>query len=225
MADIELNVEVREKAGSGAARAVRRAGKVPGVLYGGPRGPVPIAADANAFGKALYTGKLLGHLITLRYGDETQPVIARDVQFDPVSDRPVHFDLFRVEENQMVKIAVPVAFTHQDTCPGIKRGGTLNIARHEVELWVRADHIPEALVVDLGNRKIGDTIRISDIVLPDGAEPTITDRDFTVATITTSSAQMAEDAAADAEVAEAQHEASVEEAEVEAETEEKTEKA
>jgi large subunit ribosomal protein L25 len=221
MADIELNVEVREKAGSGAARAVRRAGKVPGVLYGGPRGPVAIAADANAFGKALYTGKLLGHLITLRYGKETQPVIARDVQFHPVSDRPLHFDLYRVEENQRIKISVPVAFLHQDTCPGIKRGGTLNIARHDVELWVRADHIPEALIVDLAKRQIGDTIRISDIPMPEGAEPTITDRDFTVATIATTSAQMAEDAAADAEVAEAQHEATVE-AEAEATADEET---
>ena len=204
MADIELNVEVREKAGSGAARAVRREGKVPGVLYGGPRGPVPIAMNANAFGKALYTGKLLGHLVTLRYGEETQSVIAKDVQFHPVSDKPMHFDLYRVDEHQLIRIAVPVHFRNQEASPGLKRGGTLNVARHEIELMVRADHIPEELIADLTGREIGDTIRISDIPLPEGAEPAIADRDFTVATIASSSSQMAADAAADEAAATAQ---------------------
>ena len=204
MADIELNVEVRDRAGSGAARAVRREGKVPGVLYGGPRGPVPIAMNANAFGKALYTGKLLGHLVTLRYGEETQSVIAKDVQFHPVSDKPMHFDLFRVDEHQLIRIAIPVHFRNQDASPGLKRGGTLNVARHEIELMVRADHIPEELIADLTGREIGDTIRMSDIPLPEGAEPAITDRDFTVATIASSSSQMAADAAADEAAATAQ---------------------
>ena len=204
MADIELNVEVRDKAGSGAARAVRREGKVPGVLYGGPRGPVPIAVNANAFGKALYTGKLLGHLVTLRYGEETQSVIAKDVQFHPVSDKPMHFDLFRVDEHQLIRIAVPVHFRNQEASPGLKRGGTLNVARHEIELMVRANHIPEELIADLTGREIGDTIRISDIPLPEGAEPAIADRDFTVATIASSSSQMAADAAADEAAAAAQ---------------------
>ena len=204
MADIELNVEVRQKAGGGAARAVRREGKVPGVLYGGPRGPVPIAVNANAFAKSLYTGKLLGHLVTLRYGEETQKVIAKDVQFDPVSDRPLHFDLYRVDEHQLVKIAIPVHFRNQEASPGLKRGGALNVSRHEVELWVRADNIPEELVADLTGREIGDTVRISEIPLPEGAEPVIADRDFTVATIATSSSQMAADAAADEAAATAQ---------------------
>ena len=212
MADIELTVELREKAGSGAARAVRREGKVPGVLYGGPRGPVPVAANANAFGKALYTGKLLGHLITLRYGEETQPVIAKDVQFHPVSDKPMHFDLFRVDENQLIRIAIPVHFRNQEASPGLKRGGTLNVARHEVDLMVRADHIPEELIVDLTGLEIGDTIRISDIPLPQGAHPAITDRDFTVATVATSSSQMAADAAADEAAATAQSAAAAPEA-------------
>ncbi len=208
MADIELNVEVREKAGSGSARAVRREGKLPGVLYGGPLGPVPIAMNANAFGKALYTGKLLGHLVTLRYGEETQAVIAKDVQFHPVSDKPLHFDLYRVDGQQLIRIAVPVHFRNQEASPGLKRGGTLNVARHEVELMVRADHIPEELIVDLSGLEIGDTIRISDIKLPEGAEPAIADRDFTVATVASSSSQMAADAAADEAAAEAQSGAS-----------------
>ncbi len=196
MADIELNVEVRKTVGSGGSRATRREGKVPGVLYGGPRGPVPIAVNANAFNKALYTGKLLGHLVTLRHGAETQKVIAKDVQFHPVSDQPVHFDLFRVDEDQRIKIAVPVHFRNQEASPGLKRGGALNVSRHEIELWVRADHIPEELVVDLTGREIGDTIRVSDVKLPEGAEPVITDRDFTIATVAGTSAQMSEAAAA-----------------------------
>ena len=195
MAEIVLNVEVREQVGSGGARAARRAGKVPGVLYGGPRGPVPVAVNANAFGKALYTGKLLGHLVTLRYGDESQPVIAKDVQFDPVSDRPVHFDLYRVDEHQLVKIAIPVHFRNQEGSPGIKRGGALNIARHEVELWVPADQIPEELIADLTGLDIGDAVRFSDLPLPTGAEPAITGRDFVIATVTGTSAQASEEAA------------------------------
>ena len=201
MADIELNVEVRERTGTGGARAARNAGKVPGVLYGGPRGPVPIAVAENAFKKALYTGKLLGHLITLRYGEETQPVIARDVQFDPVSDRPVHFDLFRVEEHQRVKIAVPVHFINQDTSRGLKRGGTLNIARHEVELFVPADEIPEEITVDLANVDMGEAVRFSALTLAAGIEPVIKDRDFVIATIAAPGGAAAADAQADADLA------------------------
>jgi large subunit ribosomal protein L25 len=196
MAEIVLNVELRETVGSGGSRAARRAGKVPGVLYGGPRGPVPIAINANAFGKALYTGKLLGHLVTLRYGEESQPVIAKDVQFHPVTDRPIHFDLYRVDEHQLVKINVPVHFRHHDASPGLKRGGALNIARHEVELWAPADEIPEELIVDLTGLEIGDAVRISSIALPKGVDPVIADRDFIIATVAGSSASASEAAEA-----------------------------
>jgi large subunit ribosomal protein L25 len=196
MAEIVLNVELRETVGSGGSRAARRAGKVPGVLYGGPRGPVPIAINANAFGKALYTGKLLGHLVTLRYGDESQPVIAKDVQFHPVTDRPIHFDLYRVDEHQLVKINVPVHFRHHEASPGLKRGGALNIARHEVELWAPADEIPEELIADLTGLEIGDAVRISNIALPKGVDPVIVDRDFIIATVAGSSASASEAAEA-----------------------------
>jgi large subunit ribosomal protein L25 len=196
MAEIVLNVELRDTIGSGGSRAARRAGKVPGVLYGGPRGPVPIAINANAFGKALYTGKLLGHLVTLRYGEESQPVIAKDVQFHPVTDRPIHFDLYRVDEHQLVKINVPVHFRHHDASPGLKRGGALNIARHEVELWAPADEIPEELIVDLTGLEIGDAVRISSIALPKGVDPVIADRDFIIATVAGSSASASEAAEA-----------------------------
>jgi large subunit ribosomal protein L25 len=194
MAEIVLNVEVRERAGTGATRAVRREGKVPGVLYGGKEGPVAIAVRGSEFRKALYTGKLLGHLVTLRYGKETQPVIAKDVQFHPVTDEPTHFDLYRVSANQQIRIAVAVHFRNHDASPGIKRGGTLNVNLHELELMVPADKIPEELVVDLTGLDIGDTIRAADIQLPAGAELELHVRDATVASIATSSAMQSEDA-------------------------------
>ncbi|HVN00364.1 MAG TPA: 50S ribosomal protein L25/general stress protein Ctc [Caulobacteraceae bacterium] len=194
MAEIVLNVEVREGAGTGAARTLRRSGKVPGVLYGGKQGPVSIAMAENEFRKALYTGKLLGHLVTLKYGKETQPVIAKDVQFHPVTDRPTHFDLYRVEAHQVVRIAVAVHFRNEEDSPGIKRGGTLNINLHELELLAPADRIPEALVVDLTGLDIGDAIRAADIALPDGVELSPQLRDATVASIATSSALQAEEA-------------------------------
>lgn len=202
MAEIILNVDVRDGVGTGGARAARRAGMVPGVLYGGDKAPVAIAVNEKDFRKSLYTGKLLGHLVTLKYGAESQPVIAKAVQFDPVSDRPLHFDLMRVSEKQTIKIEVPVHFINQDECPAFRQGGSLEIVRHTVEISVRADHIPEELVVDLAGHKMGDTIRFSDIKLPKGVEATITDRDFMIASIKVSSAAMsaAADEAHDAEV-------------------------
>ena len=215
MAEIVLNVEVRERTGTGGARAARAEGKVPGVLYGGERGPVPIAVNQNAFRKALYTGKLLGHLVTLKFGDETQPVIAKDIQFHPVSDVPVHFDLFRVDEHADIKISIPVHFKNQDASPGIKRGGTLNIAFHEIEILVAADHIPEEIVIDLTGKNIGDVVHISDLKLGKGVKAT-GDGAVVVATVTGTSAQASEDAAADAAVAEEQHAESEAVAEAEA---------
>ncbi len=206
MAEIILNVDVRENTGTGGARAARRSGAVPGILYGGDKAPVAISVNEKDFRKNLYTGKLLGHLVTLKYGDESQPVIARDVQFDPVSDRPLHFDLMRVSEKQVIKIEVPVHFINQDECPAFRQGGSLEIVRHTVEIMVRADHIPEDLIVDLKGHKMGDTIRISDIKLPEGVEPSITDRDFVIASIKVSSAAKAADEIEEA-IAEEQAEA------------------
>jgi large subunit ribosomal protein L25 len=204
MAEIILNVDVREGVGTGGARATRRSGAVPGILYGGDKAPVAISVNEKDFRKSLYTGKLLGHLVTLKYGDETQPVIAKDVQFDPVSDRPVHFDLMRVDAKGDIKIAVPVHFKNADEAPFSRQGGSLEVVRHEVEISVRADQIPEELVVDLAKAQMGDTIRMSDITLPKGASATITDRDFVIATIKVSSAALsaAADEAAEAAPAE-----------------------
>jgi large subunit ribosomal protein L25 len=195
MAEIVLNVEVRDRTGTGGAREARRAGKVPGILYGGPKGPVSISVKANEFRKSLQTGQLHGHLVTLKYGDESQPVIAKDIQFHPVTDEPIHFDLLRVEEGSTIRIAIPVHFKNQDICPGLKAGGSLEIVRHDVELNCPADAIPEELVFDLSNSNLGDTIRIGDIALPKGVTPSIADRDFVLATLKVSSAGMSEAAA------------------------------
>ena len=187
MADIILNVEIRERAGTGGARETRRAGKVPGVLYGGNKAPVNIAVKANEFRKSLYTGKLLGHLVTLQHGDEKQSVIAKSVQFHPVTDEPVHFDLYRVDEHQLIKIEVPVHFKNHETSPGLKKGGTLEVIRHTVELACPADSIPEELIIDLAKHDLGDTIRISEIALPAGVKPAL-DRDFVIANVKASAA-------------------------------------
>jgi large subunit ribosomal protein L25 len=200
MADIILNVEVRERAGTGGAREVRRAGRVPGVLYGHGKDPVNISVVAKDFKKSLHTGKLLGHLVTLKYGEETQPVIAKAVQFHPVTDEAIHFDLFRVGEHDLIKIEVPVHFKNHDTSPGLKAGGSLEVVRHTVELACPADQIPEELVIDLAIHNIGDTIRMSEIKLPSGVRASV-ERDFVIATLKASASAVSD--AAEGETAEA----------------------
>ena len=198
MADIVLNVEVRERTGTGGARATRAAGKVPGVLYGGAKDPVAIAVKSNEFRKALYTGKLLGHLVTLKYGEETQPVIAKAVDMHPVTDEPWHFDLYRVDEHQQIKIAVPVHFKNHEASPGLKKGGTLNVVLHELELNCPADHIPEEIVIDLAGLEIGATIRAGGLKLAQGVSA-VGGADLVIATVAGSAASASAEAAEGAE--------------------------
>jgi large subunit ribosomal protein L25 len=200
MAEIILNVEVRERTGTGGARETRRSGLVPGVLYGGDKDPVAISVKANEFRKALYTGKLLGHLVTLKYGQETQPVIAKAVDMHPVTDEPVHFDLYRVDEHQQIKIEVPVHFTNQEEAPGLKRGGTLNVALHSLTVSCAADHIPEEIVFDLTGLEIGATVRVADLKLPKGVEAAV-DGDTVVASVAGAMAETAEAEGAEGEAA------------------------
>ena len=182
MAEIILNVDVREGVGTGGARAARRAGSVPGILYGGDKAPVAISVNEKDFRKSLYTGKLLGHLVTLKYGDETQPVIAKAVDMHPVTDEPWHFDLYRVDEHQQIKIEVPVHFQNADDAPGIKRGGTLNVVRREIEVLSDPDAVPEAFEIDVAEGTIGDTFRWSNVKDVFGTEAVL-GRDFVVATL------------------------------------------
>ncbi|HYD86671.1 MAG TPA: 50S ribosomal protein L25/general stress protein Ctc [Vitreimonas sp.] len=205
MAGIVLNVEKRERTGTGGARATRNSGLIPGVLYGGPRGAVPIEINAKDVQMALRSGKFVSHMVELNHQGETQPVIPRAIQFHPVTDEPIHIDLYRVEENSEIDIDVVVHFKNHEASPGLKRGGALNIVRHTIKLRCKASKIPEEIVVDLTGKEIGDSIHISSIALPEGARPVIRDRDFTVATIAGRKAEVettetpAEGAAAPAE--------------------------
>jgi large subunit ribosomal protein L25 len=209
MAEIVLNVELRERIGTGGARDARRAGLVPGILYGGDKEPVAVTVKAAEFRKALYTGKLLGHLVTLKYGAENQPVIAKDVQMHPVTDEPIHFDLYRVDEHQEIKIAVAVHFRNHEESPGLKRGGTLNVAMHDLILSVPADQIPEELVVDLTGLEIGDNIRVSDIKLPANAQAAL-EPETVIASITGMMAEIVEEPVEGAEAAAEGEEAAAE---------------
>lgn len=181
--DIVFNVEVRERTGKGGAREARRSGYVPGVLYGGGQDPVAINLRVNEVIKAINTGQFRSSTATLIHKGEKQLVIPQDIQMHPVTDQPIHVDLYRVDEKQKIKVEVPVHFVGEEKSPGLKRGGALNVVRHAVELLVPAGHIPEALEADVSTLNIGDNVKISDIALPADAEPTITDRDFTIATI------------------------------------------
>lgn len=181
--NIVLNVDVREGTGKGAARAARREDLVPGILYGGDQEPVSINLRGNEIRKALLTGQFISHMMELEHEGKRQKVIARDIQFHPVSDAPMHVDLFRVNEKTRIDVEVAVNFINEEASPGLKRGGVLNIVRHVVELNCPAGAIPESIEADLTGLEIGDSIHISAIPLPKGVESTISDRDFTVATL------------------------------------------
>ncbi len=181
--EIVLNVDVREGIGRGGARETRRQGKVPAVLYGGDKAPVAISIDKKTIVQALKSGKFISHTVTLEHKGERQLVFAQDIQFHPVSDEPTHLDLYRVEPGQVIRVAVPVHVTGQGVSPGIKRGGAMNIVRHEIWLYAPADAIPEHIEADVSSMDIGDALKISAIKLPEGTRPTIGDRDFTVITI------------------------------------------
>jgi large subunit ribosomal protein L25 len=187
--------EVRERTGTGGARDARRSGFVPGVLYGGDKGPVSIRLRQKEVREAFAAGRMRSHLakIDVPGQDYLQPVIAREVQVDPVRDLPIHVDLMRVDENTRIDVAIPVRFKNEELSPGIKRGGVLNIVRHTVELYCPATAIPEFLETSLEGLDIGDSIHISAFKLPEGVTPVITDRDFTVATIAAPSALRSEE--------------------------------
>ncbi|MFN3613190.1 MAG: 50S ribosomal protein L25/general stress protein Ctc [Rubrimonas sp.] len=177
-----LEATAREGTGKGAARTARRNGYVPGVIYGGGQDPQPINVKFNELLKLLKKGKFMSSLHNVRVDGVDNRVVCRGVQRDVVKDLPTHVDFQRLTEKSRIKLFVPVEFRNQGVCPGIKRGGVLNIARHEVELNVTAGAIPDHLEVDLTGAQMGDTIRISQVALPKGVTPTI-DRDFVIASI------------------------------------------
>ena len=178
-----ISASERERVGKGSARAARRAGLVPAVIYGNKKDPVGITMEAREITKIVHQPGIFGRLLEIDVAGTKSTVLTRDIQFHPVSDVVMHLDFLRVSQSATVGVAVPVEFINEDKCPGIKIGGVLNVVRYEVELNCPATAIPEKITIDLDGVKIGDSIHISAIPLPKGVSPTITDRDFTVATL------------------------------------------
>ncbi|AXS41454.1 50S ribosomal protein L25/general stress protein Ctc [Breoghania sp. L-A4] len=179
----ELQATSRDRVGKGSARALRRDGKIPAVIYGANLPPLSIALPLKETTLQLNTGGFLTHVANITVDGEKIQVIARDYQLDPVRDFLVHVDFLRISAKSRIAVEVPVHFENEEESPGIKRGGVLNIVRHTVELEAPATQIPESIDIDLTGLDIGDSVHISSVKLPDGVTPTITDRDFTIATI------------------------------------------
>lgn len=178
-----LKAEAREKAGKGAARALRRQGKIPAVIYGGKKPPVSIALDGHEAFKLLHAGGFKTTIFEIDTGGAKERVIPRDYQRDVVTDTLLHVDFFRVTKSSVVDVEVPVHFLNDEAAPGIKRGGVLNVVRHTVEVTAGVDNLPENIEVDLTGLEIGDIVHASAVKLPNGVEFKIDDRDFTIATI------------------------------------------
>ena len=180
---VSLTATARNSGSKGAARAVRREGLVPGVIYGGDKEPQPVSLAYGPLWKAVETGRFLSTLVEVEVGSEKVRAIPRDIQFDPVKGEVIHVDFLRLGAGQRISVAVPVHFSNHEASPGLKRGGVLNIVRHEIELYCPADAIPEQIEIDLTGWEIGGSIHISHVELPDNVKPVIIDRDFTIATI------------------------------------------
>lgn len=199
----KLSAEPRERVGKGAARAVRRSGRVPAVIYGLKRDPVLISLDPKDLRRQISGGGFFSTLLDVEVGGGNEHVLARDVQLHPVSDQPIHVDFLRVSSTTRINVEVAVVFLNEEESPGLKRGGVLNVVRHTVELSCQADAIPQQIELDLTGRDIGDSLHIGEVKLPEGVEPTISDRDFTIATIAAPSIQQEEEVeAAEGELAE-----------------------
>ena len=179
----ELRAIVRSKTGKGAARATRREGLVPAVIYGDNQPPVSISLAFNKLLKEVNSGNFLNTIYMLEVDGKENRVIPRDVQFDPVRDFPMHVDFLRVGKGTTITVDIPVRFINEELCDGLTRGGVLNVVRHDIELSCRASNIPEALEIDLSGLNIGDSAHASDLSLPEGTSLVIDDRDFTIATI------------------------------------------
>jgi large subunit ribosomal protein L25 len=179
----KIAAQPRERAGKGAARAVRRSGQVPGVIYGDKSKPELIAVDPKQLDAELKKPGFFTRVFDVDVGGKVTRALARDLQLHPVSDRPEHVDFMRVNESTKVRVAIPVKFLNADKSPGLKRGGVLNVVRHTIEVWAMISNIPQAITVDLEGQDIGDSIHISHVKLPEGISPTITGRDFTIAAV------------------------------------------
>ncbi len=201
MSDIvTLRAEARDRAGKGAARAARRAGRVPGVLYGEGKPATLISLDPRELGRALQKPGFFARLLNVDLGGTVHRTLPRDVQLDPIKDQALHVDFLRVNAGTKITVGVPVHFINQESSPGIRRGGMLNVVRHEIDLVCPVESIPDHITIDLDGLEIGDSIHITGVKLPEGTKPTIA-RNFTVASIAAPTAVREEQAAAAAAAA------------------------
>jgi len=184
MSDITvLAAAARERVGKGSAREARRQNKIPAVIYGDKKAPVSITIEQKVLVRNLETGGFFNTLFDIELDGKLNRVLPRDVQLHPVTDVPEHVDFLRVTSTTRISVEVPVEFLNEDESPGLKTGGVLNVVRYNVEVSCTPDLIPTNLILDLAGTEIGDSLHISAVNLPEGVTPTITDRDFTIATI------------------------------------------
>ncbi|MEO6388951.1 MAG: 50S ribosomal protein L25/general stress protein Ctc [Croceibacterium sp.] len=197
---LTLPAELRERAGKGASRELRREGRVPAVIYGGKEDPVSIHLEAKELVRQLGTGHFMNSIVMVEVGGKKVRTLPKDVSLHPVSDRPLHVDFLRLSKDAKIQVAVPVVFVNEEDSPGLKKGGVLNVVRHELELVCESDKIPDDITIDVTGREIGDSIHISDVKLPEGSESAISDRDYTIATLVAPSALKRSEAEEDEEM-------------------------
>ncbi|KWV95963.1 MULTISPECIES: 50S ribosomal protein L25/general stress protein Ctc [unclassified Erythrobacter] len=185
---LTLPAETRERAGKGASRALRREGRIPAVIYGGKEEPTMIHVEEKELVKQLMTGHFMNSIVEIELGGKKVKTLPKDVSLHPVTDRPEHADFFRLAKGGKIEVSVPVVFLNEEDSPGLKKGGVLNVVRHELELVCDNDKIPGEIEIDVTGKEVGDSIHISEVTLPAGSESAITDRDFTIATLVAPSA-------------------------------------
>ncbi|MGD9543646.1 MAG: 50S ribosomal protein L25/general stress protein Ctc [Methylocystis sp.] len=189
----KLAAAVRSGTGKGAARSVRREGRIPAVLYGGGEAPQPLSLEKKSVTQLIFAGHFLTTIFELDIEGKKERAIPRDYQLDVVKDTPMHVDFLRLKPGSRLRVQVPVHFVNQEISPGLKRGGALNIVYHTVEMWVPADNIPEAITADLSGMDFNDSLHISAIPLPEGCKPTNPDKNFTVASLSPPAGGVAEE--------------------------------
>lgn len=195
---LTLAAETRDRGGKGASRDLRRNGRVPAVIYGNKQDPISIHVEEKALVRQLMTGHFMNSVVMIDVGGKPVRTLPKDVAFDVVTDRPIHVDFLRISEHAKVTVAVPVVFADEEEAPGIKKGGVLNVVRHELELVVDAANIPSEVTISLKGLEVGDSLHISAVTLPKGAESAIEDRDFTIATVVAPSALKSSEGEAEA---------------------------
>ena len=189
---LTLPAELRERAGKGASRELRRNGRVPAVIYGGKEEPTAIHIEERALVRQLGSGHFMNSIVMVEVGGKPVRTIPKDVALHPVTDRPLHADFLRLSKDAKITVQVPVVFANEEASPGLKKGGVLNVVRHDLELVCESDKIPDEIALDVTGLEVGDSIHISHVTLPEGSVSAITDRDFTIATIVAPSAMKSE---------------------------------